>query len=438
MEWWQFILLFIGSLVLIMSIGLPIAVAFLVVNFVAAIWIFDINRGPIFILNSMFDAVTKFSLAPVPLFILMGAILFSTGVINNALEAISKWIGRVPGRLSLLSLGGGALFANLSGSAVANTAVLGSMLVPEMRKQGYSKTMTYGPIMGAAGLAIVIPPSAIAIMLGSIGQIPVGPLLIAGMMPGLIMAGLYVVYVITRCYRNPALAPIYETESYALKDKLKSTLFYITPLVVLIVAVLGIIFMGIATPTEASAVGAFGALILAVLYRKLNLSNLIAALQSTLKTTGMVMLIIACAAAFSQLLAITGATRGLTTLVSNSPWAPMAIILLMIAIVFVLGMFLEQIAIMMLVLPIFVPIVSIIGFDPVWFGVVMLVAMEIGTFSPPFGMILFVMRSVAPKDVSMVDIYKSAIPFILIDAAVVVLLLLFPSIATWLPSLMYR
>lgn len=438
MEWWQFILLFIGSLVLIMSIGLPIAVAFLVVNFVAAIWIFDINRGPIFILNSMFDAVTKFSLAPVPLFILMGAILFSTGVINNALEAISKWIGRVPGRLSLLSLGGGALFANLSGSAVANTAVLGSMLVPEMRKQGYSKTMTYGPIMGAAGLAIVIPPSAIAIMLGSIGQIPVGPLLIAGMMPGLIMAGLYVVYVITRCSRNPALAPIYETESYALKDKLKSTLFYITPLVVLIVAVLGIIFMGIATPTEASAVGAFGALILAVLYRKLNLSNLIAALQSTLKTTGMVMLIIACAAAFSQLLAITGATRGLTTLVSNSPWAPMAIILLMIAIVFVLGMFLEQIAIMMLVLPIFVPIVSIIGFDPVWFGVVMLVAMEIGTFSPPFGMILFVMRSVAPKDVSMVDIYKSAIPFILIDAAVVVLLLLFPSIATWLPSLMYR
>lgn len=311
-------------------------------------------------------------------------------------------------------------------------------LVPEMRKQGYSKTMTYGPIMGAAGLAIVIPPSAIAIMLGSIGQIPVGPLLIAGMMPGLIMAGLYVVYVITRCSRNPALAPIYETESYALKDKLKSTLFYITPLVVLIVAVLGIIFMGIATPTEASAVGAFGALILAVLYRKLNLSNLIAALQSTLKTTGMVMLIIACAAAFSQLLAITGATRGLTTLVSNSPWAPMAIILLMIAIVFVLGMFLEQIAIMMLVLPIFVPIVSIIGFDPVWFGVVMLVAMEIGTFSPPFGMILFVMRSVAPKDVSMVDIYKSAIPFILIDAAVVVLLLLFPSIATWLPSLMYR
>lgn len=438
MEWWQFILLFIGSLVLIMSIGLPIAVAFLVVNFVAAIWIFDINRGPIFILNSMFDAVTKFSLAPVPLFILMGAILFSTGVINNALEAISKWIGRVPGRLSLLSLGGGALFANLSGSAVANTAVLGSMLVPEMRKQGYSKTMTYGPIMGAAGLAIVIPPSAIAIMLGSIGQIPVGPLLIAGMMPGLIMAGLYIVYVITRCYRNPALAPIYETESYALKDKLKSTLFYITPLVVLIVAVLGIIFMGIATPTEASAVGAFGALILAVLYRKLNLSNLIAALQSTLKTTGMVMLIIACAAAFSQLLAITGATRGLTTLVSNSPWAPMAIILLMIAIVFVLGMFLEQIAIMMLVLPIFVPIVSIIGFDPVWFGVVMLVTMEIGTFSPPFGMILFVMRSVAPKDVSMVDIYKSAIPFILIDAAVVVLLLLFPSIATWLPSLMYR
>ncbi len=438
MEWWHFILLFIGTLVLIMSIGLPIAVAFLVVNLAAAVWIFDINRGPVFILNSMFDAVTKFSLAPVPLFILMGAILFSTGVINNTLEAISKWIGRVPGRLSLLSLGGGALFSNLSGSAVANTAVLGSMLVPEMRRQGYSKTMTYGPIMGAAGLAIVIPPSAIAIMLGSIGQIPVGPLLIAGMIPGLIMAGLYIVYVVIRCYRNPALAPIYESESYSLADKLKSTLIYIVPLVLLIVTVLGIIFMGIATPTEASAVGALGALILAMLYRKLTVTTLVAAVQSTLKTTGMVMLIVASAAAFSQLLAITGATRGLTSLVANSPWAPMAIILLMIAIVFVLGMFLEQIAIMMLVLPIFVPIVSVIGFDPVWFGIVMLVTMEIGTFSPPFGMILFVMRSVAPKDVSMVDIYKSAIPFILIDATVVALLLLFPSIATWLPGLMYR
>lgn len=438
MEWWHFIILFIGSLILIMSIGVPIAVAFLLVNFAAAIIIFNVTRGPSFLLNSMFDSVSKFSLAPVPLFILMGALLFSTGVITNALDAISKWIGRVPGRLSLLSLGGGALFSNLSGSAVANTAVLGSMLVPEMRKQGYSKAMTYGPIMGAAGLAIVIPPSAIAIMLGSIGQIPVGPLLIAGMVPGLIMAGLYVVYVVFRCYRNPSLAPVYETQTYTLSDKIYSSIKYILPLIALIVIVLSIIFMGVATPTEASAVGALGALILAMMYRRLNIRNLTSALHSTLKTTGMVMLIIASAAAFSQLLAITGATRGLTSLVANSPWAPMAIILLMILIVFILGMFLEQIAIMMLVLPIFVPIVSILGFDLVWFGIVMLVTMEIGTFSPPFGMILFVMRSVTPKDVSMMDIYKSAFPFILIDAFVVFLLLIFPTLATWLPSLMYR
>lgn len=438
MEWWMFLLFFISALILVMSIGIPIAYAFLVVNFISAFLIFDLVRGTSFVINSMFQSVLKFTLTPVPLFILMGAVLFHSGLAISSIEAISKWIGKVPGRLTLLSLGGGALFSNLSGSAVANTAVLGSMLIPEMRNKGYSKQMTYGPIMGAAGLAIVIPPSAIAILLGSIGQIPVGPLLMAGIIPGFIMALLYVVYVVARCYMNPQLAPAYETEKHSLQNKIYTSIVYIGPLFLLIAIVICSMFFGISTPTEAAAIGALGAFILAFAYGRMNWLKLLESMKSTIKTTAMIMLIIASASAFSQLLSITGATRGMVNIVSGEQFTPLMIMIIMILIVFILGMFLEQIAIIMVALPVFVPMIVSLGYDPIWFGAIMLVTMEIGTFSPPFGMILFVMRGVAPPDVSMNDIYKSAYPFIAINLLVVVLLLMFPLLATWLPGFMYE
>lgn len=436
-EWWMYFIFFLGGLLILMSVGLPIALAFLGINILFMVWTFGFDAGMAQLTVSMYDSLVKFALTPIPLFILMGETLFRSGLIGHIMDTLSKLIGRVPGRLSLLTLGSGALFSNLSGSAMANTALLGSTLIPEMQKRGYKKPMIFGPIMGAAGLAIIIPPSTIAVLLGSIASIPVGPLLIAGILPGLLMAGLYLVYILVRCTMNKDLAPIYETKSYPWSDRIISVIKYILPLGFVIFSVLGSIILGVATPTEAAAFGALTSIVLVASYGNLKVQVIREILLSTAKTTGLVMFIIAGAAAFSQLLSLTGSTRVLVNTVSNLDYAPIVILLAMLALVFILGTFLEQIAIMMITMPLFMPVVITLGFDPIWFGILMLIAMEIGTFSPPFGMILFVMKGVAPKDTTMLDIYKSAMPFILLDVTALVIVLLIPSIATWLPALVY-
>lgn len=437
MEWWMFIIFFIGGLFLVMSLGLSIAFSFFVVNLTFIIFSFGLSAGSSQIILSTFESLVKFTLTPVPLFILMGDVLMRSGIVGNALDSISKWMGKVPGRLSLISLAGGALFSNLSGSAMANTALLGSTLLPEMQKRGYRHNMTFGPIMAAAGLAIVIPPSTLAVLLGSLGKISVGPLLIAGIIPGLLMAATYVVYVIVRCKLNPDLAPAYDTGSFSMSDKLVSAVKYILPLGFIVFMVLGMIFLGVATPTEAAALGALGSYILALCYSKLNRKVFAESLLSTLKTTGMIMFIIAGASAFTQLLALTGATREVVGLVTEANVSPMTILVLMLLVVFIMGIFLEQIPIMMLTLPFFMPVVIGLDFNPIWFGVLMLIMMEIGTFSPPFGMVLFVMKGVSPKGTKMAHIYSSAIPFVLINIVIVAIIILFPAIATWLPDLMF-
>ncbi len=437
LEWWAYFIFFLGGLLVLMSIGMPIALAFLGINTLFMVWTFGFDTGMSQLVISTYDALVKFSLTPIPLFILMGETLFRSGLVGNIIDTLSRLIGRLPGRLALLTLGSGALFSNLSGSAMANTALLGSTLIPEMRERGYKKPMIFGPIMGAAGLAIIIPPSTIAVLLGSIAGIPVGPLLIAGILPGLVMAGLYLAYILIRCRLNPSLAPDYETARFTTAEKLIGVIKYILPLGLIIFAVLGSIVFGVATPTEAAALGALSAIVLTSAYGNLTLPVIRSVLVSTAKTTGLVMFIIAGAAAFSQLLSLTGSTRVLVNTVTALDVAPILILLAMLALVFVLGTFLEQIAIMMITLPLFMPVVAALGFDPIWFGVLMLITMEIGTFSPPFGMILFVMKGVAPRDTTMMDIYRSAMPFIGLDALALFIVLLIPSIATWLPSLMY-
>lgn len=437
LEWWMYFIFFLGGLLILMSIGMPIAIAFLGINILFMALSFGFDSGMAQLTVSIYDSLIKFALTPIPLFILMGETLFRSGLIGHIIDTLSKLIGRVPGRLSLLTLGSGALFSNLSGSAMANTALLGSTMIPEMQKRGYKKSMIFGPIMGAAGLAIIIPPSTIAVLLGSIANIPVGPLLIAGIIPGLMMAVLYLIYILLRCTINKDLAPFYETETYPWSNRIFSVIKYILPLGFIIFSVLGSIILGIATPTEAASFGALTSVFLVACYGNLKIKVIRQILISTAKTTGLVMFIIAGAAAFSQLLSLTGSTRVLVNTVTSLDYAPIIILLAMLALVFVLGTFLEQIAIMLITMPLFMPVVIVLGFDPIWFGILMLIAMEIGTFSPPFGMILFVMKGVAPADTSMLDIYKSAIPFIMLDGLALFIVLLFPWIATWLPSVVY-
>lgn len=435
MEWWQFILAFLGLLLLLLALGMPVAFSFLTANFVLVGLVFGLEAGINQLVSSMYDAVAKFALTPIPLFIILGEVLYHSGLVVRTLDALSKLLGRLPGRLSLLAVGSGTLFAALSGSTIANTSMLGSLLVPDMRKRGYDITMSVGPIMASGTLAILIPPSAVAVLLGSIGNISIGALLIAGILPGLLLAAFFAAYIIAACLRNPSLAPAYSVERVPWRERIRSLVVDVLPLGIIIFLVVGLIFLGIATPTEAAALGALGAFALVVAYRRMNRRVLVNTMRGTLRTTGMIMLIFAFSAGFSQLLAFTGATRELINIVTGWSLSVTVIIILMLLLVFLLGAFLDQISIMLITLPLFMPVVDTLGIDPVWFGIMMLIALDLGNLTPPFGFSLFVMKGVVPEDVSMGDIYRSALPYITIEGAMIFLILLVPPIALWLPSL---
>lgn len=425
----------IGSLVILLLMGIPVAFGFLLVNFAGIFYLMGAVGFEQLIL-SIFSSLTKFTLAPVPLFILMGTVIFHSGMALPILDAIDKWLGRVPGRLSIMAVASGAIFANLTGSTLANTALLGTLLVPQMKQRGYKNPMILGPILGTGGLAMIIPPSALAVILGSIAGISIGQLLIAGIIPGFLMASLYGVYIIGRCYLQPHLAPVYEMPPVSFSEKIKSFILYVLPLSSIIFMVLGTIFLGIATPTEAAALGALCAFVLAVLYRKLNIHVIEKSIMGCLEITVMAFMIIAGSIAFSQVLAFSGVSRNLIHFVTRLDMAPIMILIAMQLIILFLGTFMEQISIMMITLPIYMPIVNVLGFNPVWFGILMLLNLEIALTTPPFGMLLFVMKGVSSRDTAMVSIYSAAIPFILCDIIAMALIFAFPAIVTFLPDLM--
>ncbi|RXT08037.1 TRAP transporter large permease subunit [Ammoniphilus sp. CFH 90114] len=436
MDWWVTLLLIVGSLISLMMLRVPVAFAFMAINIVAAIFLWGGVKGLNLLVKSIEDSLTTFALAPIPLFILMGEIMFHTGIAPRMIDTIDKWFGRVPGRLSLLAVGGGSLLSTLTGSTMASTAMLGSTLVPEMEKRGYKRPMSLGPILGAGGLAVMIPPSALGVLLASMGQISIGAFMMAIILPGLVMAGLFCVYIIVRAKLQPELAPSYELQPVPLVEKIKATVIYIFPLSLIVFLVIGLMFLGVATPTEAAAMGAVGSLILALGYGKLNLPNLMKALIGTMKISTMMLIIVAGSSAFSQILSFSGATRHLVKTVGELPISPMMILLVMLGLVILLGTFMESLSILMIVLPIFIPIAQLLDFNLLWFATLLLITIELGTISPPFGTGLFVMKSVAPADTKMKEVYAASLPFIALDIALIAIVIFFPALVTWLPGLM--
>ncbi|MBN2034791.1 MAG: TRAP transporter large permease, partial [Deltaproteobacteria bacterium] len=364
----------------------------------------------------------------------MGELMFHSGIANNSIDVMDKWLGRLPGRLSLLAAGAGVLFAALSGSTVANTAMLGTVLLPDMKRRGYKTAMTVGPIIGVGGLAMLIPPSSLAVVLASIGHISVSKILIGGVLPGLLLGGLIAVYIMVRCWLDPSLAPRYEVERASFWEKITGTLKYVLPLGFIIFMVLGLMLLGIATPTEAASTGTLGTLLVTLVYGRLTGKMIKASIVGTLEITIMVFMILAASSTFSSLLAFTGATRGLIGVVENLQVSPLVILIAMQLVVFVMGCFMETISIMMICMPIFMPIVKMLGFDPVWFGVLMLINFETGFITPPFGMLLFVTKGVAP-DLSIKEICCAAAPFILIEIVTMAAIITWPEIVLWLPGL---
>jgi tripartite ATP-independent transporter DctM subunit len=315
---------------------------------------------------------------------------------------------------------------------MSGVAVLGSTLAPEMRRRGYSKEMSLGPILGSGCLAMIIPPSVLAVLLGSLGQIPVGDLLISGIVPGLLLAGLYAGYIVIRMHLNPALAPETAGRAYTWPERIQAAIS-ISPVLIVTTMVWGVMLFGIATPSEAAAIGVIGALVVIAIYRRLRWEVVRASLLDTVKITGMVFMIIIGASAFSQILAFTGTTAKIVTFASESGYAPTAILIGMMVTMILLGSFLDELALLMISIPIYMPVVSALAFDPVWFGLMMLLTLEIATISPPYGLALFVLKGVVP-DVSMGDVWKASVAYMALSILALTMIMIFPPIATWLPS----
>jgi len=428
MDWPAIWALMVGLVVGLMAIGLPVAFAFLIANLVGAYLFLGGSIGVSQFLSSSVSSVTSFALVPVPLFLLMGELFFHTGLARRVFDALDVLLGNLPGRLSFLAVGGGTLFAALSGSSMANTAMLGALLVPEMRRRGYRSSMSIGPILGTGGLAMIIPPSALAVLLGSLARIDIGALLIAGLLPGLILALLYAALIGLRLWFNPELAPHYAVAPSPWRSRLKRLFAEVLPMGFVVALVVGVILAGWATPTEAAAFGVVGVLVLAVVYRCLSVAALTAALQGALRVTAMTFLIIMMSSTFAQILAFSGASAGMIGWATAIDVSPLIMLLAMFGILLFLGMFMDQLSMMLLTVPVFIPLATQLGFDLVWFGVIMLLALEISFTTPPFGLLLFVMKGVVPE-VSMAEIVVAGLPFIACAMLLVLLLVLFPDIA---------
>ena len=438
MDWSSALFLLLGTLLLLMLTGLPVAFAFLGVNLIGAFVFLGGEVGLDQVVRNTIASVSNFSLAPIPLFLLMGEILFQTGVAFAAINAIDKLITRVPGRLSIVSVLGGTMFSSLSGSTIANTAVLGSALLPDMLKRGYHPTMAMGPIMATGSIAMLIPPSALAVLLGSLAGISIAKLLIAGIIPGLMMAASFLIYIIVRCRANPALAPAYDVEPVTLWQRWKPLLTHVLPLMGIFVVVVGSILGGWATPTESAALGSVASALAAIGYGKLTLAAMKKAIAETAKISVMILFIIAASVTFSQILAFSGAADGLLRVITGLDSGTIVLLLSMLVVLLVLGAFMDQVSMIMITLPFFIPLAQSAGIDLLWFGVLMLVVMEISFTTPPFGLLIFVMKGVAPPEISLAQVYRAAIPFILLALGVLALLIAFPGLTTWLPNLIRR
>ena len=443
MEWFEALFFLLGMILFFMALGVPVALAFLASNMIGAV-IFMGGRGTLDVqaargigqlANNAIPTITSFNLMPVPMFLLMGEIFFFTGLANRMFSAVDKLMGKLPARLSFVTVAGGTAFATLSGSSMGSTALLGSLMVPDMQRRGYKKHMAIGPILGTGGLAMLIPPSALAVLLGTLADLDIGALLIAGILPGLMLAVFYCILILGMALADPTAAPAYEVENTDWREKARLLMFDILPMVSIVIGVILVIMFGIATPSESAAFGCLGVIILAALYRCLTWDGIVKSVTGALKVTTMALLIIFGSATFSALLAFSGASSGLINWATGFDLSPTTMLILMFCILLVLGMFMDQLSMMLLTVPIFFPLAQSLGFDLIWFAVIILLALEISFTTPPFGLLLFVMKGVSPPDTTMRDIYIAALPFMGCAVLLVVLLIFFPGIALWLPSL---
>jgi tripartite ATP-independent transporter DctM subunit len=435
MEWTSALGLLVGSLAFLLLLGMPVAVAFLGVNIVGAFVFLNGESGLMQMTRNIASSITSYSLAPIPLFILMGEVLLQTGVAYKAIDAIERVITRMPGRLPVVTVLAGTVFSALSGSTIANTAMLGRSLLPDMLRRGYHPTLAMGPIMATGGIAMLIPPSALAVLVGSLAGISIAKLLVAGILPALMMAALFFGYIILRAKWRPQDAPPDDPVERTWTERWVPFFIYVVPLSGILFVVVGSLLMGYAAPTESAALGVLASLFAAACYRSLSVKAVVAMLRETAKTSVMILFIIMASTTFSQILSFSGATAGLVGLINMVGADTFWVLMGMMAVLLVLGCFIDQVSMVMITVPLFIPMAQAVGIDLVWLGVIYLLTMEISFLTPPFGLLLFVMKGIAPPSCSINTVYRAALPFLALELLVLATVVVFPQLGLWLPSL---
>ncbi len=436
MSWQLASWLLLGGSTVLLFLGLPVVFSFLVINVIGAWLILGGEAGIAQMVRNCVGSVASFSLTPIPLFVLMGEVLFHTGLAVKVIDGIERLIKNLPGRLAVVAIVAGTVFSAISGSTIATTAMLGGLMVPLMLQRGYHPTMATGPVMAIGAVDMLIPPSALTVLLGSLSGISISKLLIGGVVPGLILSVVFVAYIIIRVKIQPHLAPQTEFTQYKGWAMFQPFVKYVLPLVSIFAVVVGVMIAGIATPTESAAIGAFTTVLFAMAYRALTMKNMLASLRATVTISGMILFIIIGATTFAQILSFSGVSNGVVQVITGSNLSTNAVIVGMLLILIFLGVFVDQVSMMLITLPIFMPIVQQLGVDPVWFGIMFLICMQLGLLLPPHGLLLMTMRGVAPKEVTMMHIFQAVIPYLCFSFAVLALVFFWPPVATWLPSLL--
>jgi tripartite ATP-independent transporter DctM subunit len=433
MEWYTILGLGLAILVALFLTGAPIFLAFLIIISSGVVFLLgDAAFG--MVINSIYETGTSAALGTVPLFILLGEILFRSGCMEVLLDSIDKLVGRIKGRQYVLSITLSTILGALSGSAIAVGAMLGRSLLPIMRARGYDTKLSIGTILAGACLAPIIPPSILAIIVGTLADVSIASLLIAGVIPGLLLAGLFIAACLIKVQIDPSLAPAEEEgESISLKDKLKA-FAGLLPFSVIIFMVMGLIMLGVATPSESAATGVLGAMMTAAYYKRLSFRMMFEAVGEAALLASIILLILCSAVMFTQLLAFTGATSALTEVVTTMEVNRWVMFFLMMALPFFLCMFIDQLGLMLIVIPIYLPIIKALEFDPVWFWLLFLLNITLGAITPPFGYVMFAVKAAA-QDVAIGDIFRSSWLFVGLTLFGMLLMTIFPGIVTFLPNL---
>lgn len=420
-----------GALFLALASGIWVGFSLFIVGFVGMIFFGTLPAGNN-MASSVWATIEKWEYVALPLFILMGEILFRSGISEKLFKALVPWLYRLPGGLLLMNIVSCTLFAAVSGSSAATTATVGRITLAEFDKLGYDRRLAMGSLAGAGTLGFLIPPSLIMIVYAILAEVSIGKMFAAGILPGLLLAGIYSSYIIYRGIRNPEIAPRTQ-ESYSWTDRLVA-LKDLAPTLALILMVLGSIYAGIATPTEAAALGAFGAALFAFLNRRLNLKITFDCLINAVKTNAMIMMIVVGAGFLSRVMGFLGIPAAITQAITEMGLSPYTLMIILGAFYLVLGCLLDGFSIVVMTLPIALPMVTQAGFDPIWFGIYLILMVEVSQITPPVGFNLFVIQGLTGEPI--MNIARYALPFFFLMLLTTAILTVFPEIALLLPRLM--